>query len=155
MNLVYNGVLSDADICGVVEEEFLDWLGEERRTVLTDAVKGVFTTDILTIDLSFPYILFIEAMNDIKDTGDIDNNIVFKILVEYVILFRHSSNTEALGEYLSFYLENENIGYEIAVTTERLFKELIAYIGKYERSVESLIPYHWDDGLNKLTVLRI
>lgn len=148
--LIYNAVLSDCDITGIAEEEFLDWLGYERREVLSNAVtKNDFTnTDIIPIDLTVPYSMFKDIVKE-----DIDTDTIFKILVEYVILFRHSSNTESLGEYLTFHLENETLGYDIALSTERLFKELIVYISKFEVTEDTLIPYTWIDDLHRLIVI--
>ncbi len=154
MRLKYNAVLSDCDITGIAEEEFLNWLGGERRDLLKRVMDDESFTDFDTrgIDLSAQHFLFTNVINNIGTTVN-DSNNVFKILVEYVILFRHSSNTESLGEYLSFHLDNEVLGFNLAIETERLFKELISYIIKYEEFEDTLIPYNWDDNLNRLIVI--
>jgi hypothetical protein len=153
MRLDYNAVLSDADVCGVSSEEFIDWLGLERAKLLEDTLNGEEPHSTISIDMSFPYIVFTDNVK--QYTKDIDTKTIFKILIEYIILFRHSSNTEALGEYMSYYLEDETLAYNIVLSSEKVFKELVAYINKYEDNEESLIPYHWDDDLNKLFLLKV
>jgi len=154
MNLTYNTVLNDPDVCGVDTEEFKEWLGPERITLLRNALHGKVGNTV-SIDMAIPFAIFIDTVDKIDVENTLDRITIFKIIIEYIILFRHSANTQALAEYLSWYMEDEALAYNLAIDTERLFKELLAYINRYEDNEESLVPFHWDDVLNKLLLLKV
>lgn len=156
MNLQYNTILPDSNISGIDSDEFIELLGPERLATLESVLLGKNPDNTIGIDISDIYQIFYNVVSNLPGYSlDVDINTVFKIIIEYMVLFKLSLNPNSLGEYLCNFLMDDDLALEISMTTDLLFKDFIVKTDKLESRDETLVPYHWDDKLHKLIVLRV